>query len=211
MRSIHVVAMVLMGCMREPMVDDAFESEDTNNGTNTWFATDSEDTDQDGGEYLEYEEIRCVDFGRPGDLCLGRLTGSKDAWVIATQNDKIDQMVVDGNVVDIDTWTDGCANGQAPTLMSEYRCLWHVEREMSYCYIGDGNYWTPVDRCVALSQAPAWTDYQCDGAAGSVGANPFDAIGCDNVQSGICRAQIGQDSMLIWPTCWVEAWPQVWP
>lgn len=157
-----------------------------------------------------FAEIRCVDAGQIGDLCVGRPVGAASAWVIVASDDQINQLITDGDASPVDTWTDGCANGQHPdNFLPSYRCLWLTEHEASVCYSGDGKWWTQVDRCTDMGPDPAWASQQCNGQAGDVGPSPWDTVMCHDTESGSCMGAFGPDRMWVWPTCWVAMWPSL--
>lgn len=150
-----------------------------------------------------FAEIRCL-----GTKCVGRPNGSEDAWVYAVSDDALDELDAQPQ----DTWTDGCAAGQAPdTFMPEHRCLWLFGEATSVCYAGDGEWWTQVDRCVDAPTSTAWRESLCDGAAGTIGEHPWDAVTCADVEGGSCMGRSGDDFMLVWPTCRFDAWDPIAP
>jgi hypothetical protein len=152
-----------------------------------------------------FSEVRCGEGPNGGELCLGRPSGSADAWVIVISDEQIDRLVDAGLAVGIGAWADGCANGQAPSnFMPDTRCIWHTVHGTSICYSGDGQWWTHVERCVPMPTGPAWQEFQCDGNAGTIGEMPWDSVKCYETEAGSCIGQSSDDLMWVLPTCWVD-------
>lgn len=163
------------------------------------FLTAACETPEDTARFIE---VRCN-----ASKCVGRLSDSASAWVSVFSTAELDQLVLDGAEMS-DTWSDGCAAGLSPaTFLPEHKCLKTVIA--SICYAGDGQWWTPVERCVAVGVEPAWLASQCNGMVGQLGEHPWDEVTCYKDEVAVCVGRYGDDLMRVSPTCRFETWDSV--
>lgn len=157
-------------------------------------------------ETIAFVEVRCSDAGL---VCAGRPVDSVDAWVPVASEASLNQLLSDSTAEPLAAWSDGCAAGQVPSMfMPKRRCMWLNDEATSVCYVGDGRWWTQVDRCVATGVDPAWPETQCNGEAGMIGQHPWDAVTCEG---STCVGRFSEDIMRVSPTCRFVTWNQVEP
>jgi hypothetical protein len=195
-----VASLMLLGCAPGGILTDGGEETSGEVG----------DGDGDGDDVSVWAEIRCVES--IADICYGRLNTADDAWTIVVESCLLDELIDSGKAAPVDAWTaESCRAGEHPSgLLPEWRCLTIFDRGTSVCYAGDGAWWTQVaPSCeIGPGTVSAWSEYQCEGAAGQVSTHPWDSIGCFDGQSATCVAVSGEDSMLVWPTCHVDQFAQ---
>lgn len=172
---------------------------------------DADPGDGDGDPINVWGEIRCIDQGNTMG-CLGRPTGSDDAWVWVAPECTIDAL----DFIEVDTWEGpSCAAGVAPgNFFPENRC--GALGDLSICWSGgDGWFTQSIPTCElsvdAHEPVVLWPDWRCDGIAGSVGEHPWDVIVCSEVEASPCLGLEGVSAEMVLPTCWVDQWPEVDP
>jgi hypothetical protein len=155
-----------------------------------------------------WAEVRCIDQGSHTS-CLGRSTGSEDAWVWVVPECSIEEL----DILESDTWPAvSCAGGQAPdNFFPEHHC--GSLETSGVCWTGgDGWFTFTSPLCdVTLGNVGAWPSWQCGGAAPQVGSHPWDDIVCWDVLSSACLALDGETAMMTLPTCWIDQYPVVDP
>lgn len=153
-----------------------------------------------------WAEIRCVDQGNTTG-CLGRPTGSVDVWVWITPECALDEL----DMIALDTWSAAsCASGLTPdNFFPEFRCGLPSGQSDSVCWSGGDGWFTQSSPLCDLNigDQSSWPDWQCDGAAGSITAHPWDAVVCSVGAATACFAIDGESAELALPTCWLDQYP----
>jgi hypothetical protein len=169
----------------------------------------SETGDGDGW----WAEIRCIEAGPGQTPCLGRPMGADDAWAFVVADCELDVLIASaGAAVEVYEWSEeSCQAGDAPSsFMPSYRCVWLPSVQRTTCYVGDGQWWTEAEPSCSgvMGTVTAWADDICGGEAGDIGMHPWSSVTCFNTPGGSCPAFDGNQANLVWPTCWVDAWPE---